>query len=69
MAPGRLTKNFVGGKWVESRSTSTIPVVNPATEEVIAEVAAGSREDADLAVAAAHDAFPWWSTTSPAERG
>jgi len=69
MAPMSLTKNFVGGKWVESRSTSTIPVVNPATEEVIAEVAGGSHEDADLAVAAAREAFPCWSTTSPAERG
>ena len=69
MALDKLTKNFVGGQWVESRSTSTIPVVNPATEEVIAEVAAGSPEDADLAVAAAGDAFPGWSMTSPAERG
>jgi betaine-aldehyde dehydrogenase len=69
MAPSKLTQNFVGGKWVESRSTSMIPVVNPATEEVIAEVAGGSHEDADLAVAAARAAFPAWSTTSPAERG
>ena len=69
MAPDRLTKNFVGGAWVESRSTSAIPVVNPATEAVIAEVAAGSHEDAGLAVAAAREAFPGWSTTSPSERG
>ena len=69
MAPDKLTKNFVGGNWVESRSTSTIPVVNPATEEVIAEVTGGSQQDADLAVAAAREAFPGWSTTSPAERG
>jgi acyl-CoA reductase-like NAD-dependent aldehyde dehydrogenase len=69
MAPSKLTKNYVGGKWVESTSTSTIPVVNPATEEVIAEVTRGSQQDADLAVAAAREAFPAWSTTSPAERG
>jgi betaine-aldehyde dehydrogenase len=69
MVPSKLTNNFVGGEWVESSSTSTIPVVNPATEEVIAEVASGSREDADRAVAAACAAFPGWSTTSPAERG
>ena len=69
MAPMRLTKNFVGGKWVESRATSTIPVVNPATEEVIAEVAGGSHEDADRAVAAAREAVAEWSTTSPTERG
>jgi betaine-aldehyde dehydrogenase len=69
MVPSKLTKNFVGGAWVESSSTATIPVVNPASEEVIAEVAGGSREDADRAVAAARAAFPGWSTTSPAERG
>ena len=68
MALSKLTQIFVGGRWVESTST-TIPVVNPATEEVIAEVAGGSQEDADLAVAAAREAFPGWSTTSPAERG
>jgi acyl-CoA reductase-like NAD-dependent aldehyde dehydrogenase len=65
----KLTQNFVGGTWIDSNSAATIPVVNPATEEVIAEVAAGSREDAELAVAAARGAFPGWSTTSPGERG
>ena len=65
----KLTQNFVGGRWVESSSGSTIPVVNPATEEVIAQVAGGSREDAERAVAAARDAFPGWSATTPAQRG
>jgi acyl-CoA reductase-like NAD-dependent aldehyde dehydrogenase len=65
----KLRQNFVGGTWIDSTSASTIPVVNPATEEVIAEVAGGSRADADLAVAAAREAFPGWSTTPPAERG
>src|SRR5258706_107417 len=51
MAPMSLTKNFVGGKWVESRSTSTIPVVNPATEEVIAEVAGGAHKIAPAMLA------------------
>ena len=69
MAANKLRQNFVGGTWIDSTSASTIPVVNPATEEVIAEVAAGSRADADLAVAAAREAFPGWSTTPPAERG
>jgi aldehyde dehydrogenase (NAD+) len=68
MAASTLTRNFIRGEWVESTSPATIPVINPATEEVIGEVTEGSRADADLAVAAARDAFAEWSTTSPAER-
>jgi acyl-CoA reductase-like NAD-dependent aldehyde dehydrogenase len=68
MTPQKLTGNFAGGKWIESRSAATIPVVNPATEEVIAEVSAGSAEDAELAVAAAREAFQEWSATPPVER-
>lgn len=46
----------------------TIAVVNPATEEVIAEVPAGTAEDIDAAVRAARAAFPGWAATPPAER-
>jgi aldehyde dehydrogenase (NAD+) len=68
MAASTLTRNFIRGEWVESTSPATIPVINPATEEVIGEVTEGSRADAELAVAAARAAFAEWSTTSPAER-
>ena len=60
---------YIGGAWVESSSPATIPVICPATEQVLAEVAAGSAEDAGLAVAAARDAFRSWSSTPPAMRG
>jgi aldehyde dehydrogenase (NAD+) len=69
MTAQRLTRIYVGGGWIESSAQSTIPVINPATEKVIAEVTAGSRQDAELAVAAARQAFWPWSTTPPAERG
>jgi betaine-aldehyde dehydrogenase len=45
------------------------PVVDPSTEETIADVAAGSAEDVELAVAAARRALPAWSATDPRERG
>jgi aldehyde dehydrogenase (NAD+) len=67
--PRRLTKIYVGGAWIASSAQATIPVINPATEEVIAEVTAGSRQDAELAVAAARQAFLPWSATPPPERG
>ena len=43
-------------------------VLNPATEEQIAEVPAGSAEDADLAVEAAKRAFPAWRAVAPGDR-
>jgi aldehyde dehydrogenase (NAD+) len=56
------TRMLIDGKWQESRSGKTFSTVNPATEEVIAEVAEGDAADIDLAVKAARKAFdsgPW----------
>jgi len=65
----RYSKIFIGGQWVASEATETIPVVNPATEAVIAEVPAGTAGDADRAVAAARAAFVDWAAIPPQERG
>jgi betaine-aldehyde dehydrogenase len=45
------------------------PVVDPSTEETIAEVTEGSAEDVELAVADARRALPAWSATDAGERG
>ncbi|SEE77470.1 aldehyde dehydrogenase family protein [Pseudomonas kilonensis] len=55
---------YINGDWQSPAYPATLPVVNPATEQVIAEVARGSGEDVDRAVAAARAAFPDWSATS-----
>lgn len=60
---------FIGGEWVPPAATETIPVENPATEEVIAHVPAGTAADVDRAVAAAQDAFDGWAGLSMASRG
>ncbi|MEW9530079.1 aldehyde dehydrogenase family protein [Microbispora sp. NPDC049125] len=60
---------YVNGAWVMSSSGEGIDVVNPATEEVVDRVPAGSPGDVEAAVAAARAAFPSWSATPPAERG
>ena len=52
---------YVGGEWIESAGAETISVVNPATEEEIARVPAGTAEDVDRAVAAAREAFDGWA--------
>jgi aldehyde dehydrogenase (NAD+) len=64
-----MTANiFVGGEWLTPSSTDVIEVVNPATEQVIGAVPAGSADDIDTAVGAARAAFDDWAATTPAER-
>lgn len=58
---------LIGGKWVDG-SAGTYPIINPATEEVVAEAPQASVEDARAAAAAAREAFRGWSRTTPAER-
>src|ERR1700734_686216 len=57
---------LIGGEW--SSGSSTFPVLDPATEEPIAEVADGTARDALDAVSAAHDALPAWAATPPRQR-
>lgn len=49
-------------------SLKTLPVINPATEQVIANVPAADRDHLDRAVAAARQAFPGWSALAWTER-
>lgn len=60
----KLTQHYIGGQWVDSHGTDVHQVINPATEEVIAEVNLGDASDVDAAVAAARAAFDSWSATS-----
>ncbi len=60
---------FIGGAWVPATGRAPIPVVNPATEEPMGSVPAGTEVDIDAAVAAAKDAFATWSVTPATERG
>ncbi len=67
----RQTQCFIGGKWIPAASGKTFETVNPATEEVIAQVAEGDASDVDSAVAAARDALENgpWSKMDARERG
>ncbi|AYH43925.1 aldehyde dehydrogenase [Azoarcus sp. DN11] len=61
---------FIDGRFVPARSGKTFPTLNPATGEVLTEVAACDTEDVDVAVKAARRAFDSgvWSRLAPAER-
>jgi betaine-aldehyde dehydrogenase/aminobutyraldehyde dehydrogenase len=61
-------KNLVGGEWVDAAEGGTMPVLNPATGEAIAEVPRGTQADVDRAVAAAKAVLPEWLETTPGER-
>jgi len=67
----RFTDCFIGGRWLPAGDGKTFPTINPATEEVIAEVAQGTAEDMDNAVHAAREAFEQgpWPRMSARERG
>ncbi|MFE9188203.1 aldehyde dehydrogenase family protein [Micromonospora sp. NPDC007208] len=69
MTPSTYTVagHWIGGETVTG-SAGTLPVVNPATGEVVAETPAGTAADVDRAVAAARAAFPAWSATTPQHR-
>jgi 1-pyrroline dehydrogenase len=59
---------FINGAWSAASSGATTDVINPATEEVIAQVARGDEADVDRAVEAAAKAFETWSRSTPADR-
>src|SRR5215470_8716114 len=61
-------KFYIDGVWQEPLSSKTLPVVNPATEEVLYEVALGSAADVDKAVSAARLAFESFGMSSREDR-
>ncbi|TMC83062.1 MAG: aldehyde dehydrogenase family protein [Chloroflexi bacterium] len=67
---GQPKKLFIGGRWVESAGGRTFATRDPATGEVLANVAEANAEDVDRAVAAARKSFDrgTWRELPPAER-
>ena len=66
-APKKL---LIGGQWVAAKSGKTFDVFDPATDQVVAQVAEGDAADVELAVAAARKAFDSgpWSTMTASQR-
>lgn len=60
---------YIDGQWRNASNGATFEVIDPATEEVLAEVASGSIEDALAAVDAAYAAGKAWAATAPRQRG
>src|ERR1700680_3061075 len=67
-ATATAQRMYIDGKWTDGASGKTIGVINPATEEVICEMAFGSREDTRRALEAAAKALPAWMKLTPYDR-
>jgi len=64
-----LFRNYIGGKWVESRSGGTFERRNPATGEVVGLFTESDHRDVDAAVASARAAFAGWRLFPAPKRG
>ena len=62
------TNFYINGKWVKPLKENNFDVINPSTENVYAKISLGSKEDLDLAVRAAKDAFESWAFSDVNER-
>jgi malonate-semialdehyde dehydrogenase (acetylating)/methylmalonate-semialdehyde dehydrogenase len=61
-------RNYVGGKFVESKNPELVDVTNPATGDRLGAVPLGATSDVDAAVAAAKSAFSTWRDVPVAAR-
>jgi succinate-semialdehyde dehydrogenase/glutarate-semialdehyde dehydrogenase len=59
---------YIDGRWTDAANGKRLDVINPATEEVIAQVAFGTRDDCRKAVEAAAKALPAWMKLTPYDR-
>src|SRR5437899_11479581 len=59
-ATAGLKRMYIDGKWCEADNGKTLGVINPATEEVLEEIAYGGRAEVRRALDAAQKAIPGW---------
>lgn len=56
----KVYKNYINGKWVDSKATSFIDVICPLTQDVIGKVPQSTQDEFDEAVACSQHAFKTW---------
>ena len=65
----RSLQHYIAGRWVAPGNGAALyPVINPATEQAVAQVLMGSAQEVDAAVRAARAAFPAYAARSVEER-
>jgi malonate-semialdehyde dehydrogenase (acetylating) / methylmalonate-semialdehyde dehydrogenase len=68
MSTAARLANYIGGAWTEVADGDSVPVVNPATREVLAQTPLSRAGEVDRAVNAAQKAFPEWRRTPAGDR-
>lgn len=63
-----MIKNYINGEWVASSGKESVNIINPATGEVLDKCPLSTKNDVDLAVKAAKNAFKTWRETPPTNR-
>jgi malonate-semialdehyde dehydrogenase (acetylating)/methylmalonate-semialdehyde dehydrogenase len=63
-----VVKNYINGRWIESKAKETRDVFNPTTGEIIAKTPMSTREETVQAIAAAKAAFERWRSTPSMSR-
>jgi len=61
-------KFYINGEWVNAKSSQTLDVINPATEDVCAKISVGNKDDINEAVQSAKTAFKTWAFSTKEER-
>ena len=64
----KKVRNYVNGEWVESAGSEVLDVVNPATDEVLAQLPLTTKEETEEVIRIAQDAFGEWRSTPPLQR-
>src|SRR3990172_319303 len=66
---GSKFNHYINGAWQAPKSGAYFKTINPAkSDEVLAEIALGNKDDVDAAIHAAKEAFPKWSALTGHER-
>ena len=63
-----VLRNYIGGEWIAAETSNLLPVHNPATEELIAQVPLCGAAEIDAAVQSAQTAYESWREVPAAER-
>jgi len=63
-----VVKNYINGKWVDSKSKETSDVINPATGEIIAKTPMSTPDEVQEAIASSMKAFDRWRATPALSR-
>ena len=61
-------KNYIDGKWIDSKSEKYLEVEDPCTREILSYVPEGCKEDIELAAGAASNVFNEWRNTPAGKR-